>query len=159
MTPYSVCFGESGQRYLQGQVWYPTKLQKCECITGGVVVCKNISGCLNSQNNVRPPRDKWLLEDQRTVCRCNLRSKRRCKLRPYIVCLDNRNKERVNGSRWFLSNCSSCVCEEGGILCTQHEIQAFYGHFVVTRFKPCFLNSSVSTCVTNNETSRDCKGK
>ena len=152
----AVCKDKRGNMYSEGEVWHPNKLQKCTCSQGNVT-CERITGCWDRLGKPHVALDVWLLDDRQTVCRCSVDGKTTCKKHPVQVCLDDKKIVRSLGSRWFMSNCTNCTCQDNGLIsCTQRDIQAHYGRFVIKK-KSCYLGAQPG-CVTANETTRDCNG-
>ena len=113
--------------------------------------------CWDHFGNARSPLDAWQLEDRKTVCRCSVFGKVSCKTFPRPVCLDDKKTAQTQGRRWFMDNCTNCTCMNGNISCTQFDIKAFYGRFVVKK-KVCYPNVD-PVCVTSNKTNFDCQGE
>ncbi|XP_028518396.1 uncharacterized protein LOC114576278 [Exaiptasia diaphana] len=148
------CADRQGNTYSNGEIWYPNELQQCTCNNGNVTCKTNTTGCWDRLGIARTTRDVWFEDDGRSVCRCSLFGKPTCKEYHSQVCLSDDKIVHTQSSQWFMSNCTNCTCNKGKISCTQHNIKAFYGRFVV-KAKTCYLDSE-PRCKISNETTRDC---
>lgn len=145
-----------GNFHSNGESWHPNKLQQCIC-NNSTVTCKvNRHGCWDHLGEARANEETWVDDDGVTVCKCISGNTVR-KTYPTKVCLDDKKIVRTQGSSWFMSNCTNCTCNDGKISCTQHDIKAFYGRFVV-KAKTCYIDSEPH-CKTSNEPTRDCYSK
>jgi len=150
------CMVSDGKLYGgDGEKWNPDKLTECTC-TNGIISCQTQPGCLDDKNDVKQPGERWLLQDFTTICHCTLNSTKECKNRTYETCFDDKRNIYDGGQKWQLTNCTSCMCSSGNITCTQHDIKAYYGRFVL-KTHTCYEDRQ-PFCKPANETTRDCLG-
>jgi hypothetical protein len=143
-------------------VWRPDNLQECACDNGDVT-CRIVgSGCYDRHGNPLEYYISWLLKDNQTVCWCSryrsMSGSGTCKTQLTPVCLDVRYKVHPYGSSWFFNDCTKCTCNDGKIVCTQHDILASYGRFAVDK-KTCYQNEEPA-CMAQRQPSmeKNCEG-